>query len=169
MKANSGKPPVLRHVLEWFLIVGLLILAYFSVKGVIQEYMAEETSFSISKQPLTDEDQPTLTICLAAETKLVYGEDFEMETVGDSNQTVSLELQRVNEVHRNNITRSIILKQLEVTQRTEKDKGSPYLIRSCITIHVSFKGSFDHEIHEYFLLGQFVLSLSNKNATRSCH
>ena len=61
---------------------------------MVKEYLAENTNFSITEEPITKEDLPTITICILIRTEkkekeeeprtIKYGQDFTVQIM-DSN------------------------------------------------------------------------------------
>ena len=49
---------------------------YFFAKGVVEEYSAGHTQFSLTKKPWTVEHLPTVTVCIKGTKKLLYGEEI---------------------------------------------------------------------------------------------
>ena len=63
----------------------LLTTSYF-ITEMFEEYLEENTNFSVTKQSLTKDDLPTLTICLKSKrvngtSELKYGRDFKIQTL----------------------------------------------------------------------------------------
>ena len=66
---------------ELTIYVALLITTLILVEQLIQEYMEGNTNFSLTKQPITQNDIPTATICIHAKMELNYGKDFYIMTL----------------------------------------------------------------------------------------
>ena len=81
LQACSRIKPLLKDhtglkILGHFLNVGLLILTAFFVWSTCSEYAAEETDFALTKIPLTNKDNPTVTICFGGRAIIKFNRDF---------------------------------------------------------------------------------------------
>ena len=89
------EPSKSKTVLEAILYLGLLIGGLVFVSKDIKDYLSGTTNYSISKEPLTLKDLPTLTVCLSVRhqhEKIIYGPDFSIDIrithIGESNATL---------------------------------------------------------------------------------
>ena len=62
--------------LECAVFLGLLIISIFFAKGVVEEYSAGHTQFSLTKKPWTVDHLPTVTVCIMGTRKLIYREEI---------------------------------------------------------------------------------------------
>ena len=75
------KGKTIAQTIEHLIFIILLIVAIFYGKQMIDEYSEGRTSFSISNQPLTAKDMPTITICFKSIRKLNYGDDIKIQVL----------------------------------------------------------------------------------------
>ena len=71
------------EVLEYISFVTLLVTTFYFVYGIIQEYLEGVTGFHNSKQTITRDDLPTITICFLASSKFVLGKDYTLEVTSN--------------------------------------------------------------------------------------
>ena len=88
MKFHQGFPLVAKKtvIVEFIIYTILLSTSFYLIHVMIKEYLAENTYFSVSKEPITIEDLPTITICIATRKNkndekgqprpVEYGQDF---------------------------------------------------------------------------------------------
>ena len=63
-------------ILECAVLLVLLIISIFFAKGVVEEYSAGHTQFSLTKKPWTVDKLPTATVCISGTRKLLHGEEI---------------------------------------------------------------------------------------------
>ena len=63
-------------ILECAVFLVLLIISIFFAKGVVEEYTAGRTQFSLTKKPWAVDNLPTVTVCIQGTRKLLYGEEI---------------------------------------------------------------------------------------------
>ena len=73
-------------IVEFMIYTILLSTSFYLIHVTIKEYLAENTYFSVSKKPITIEDLPTITFCIATRKNkndekdqprpVEYGRDF---------------------------------------------------------------------------------------------
>ena len=68
-------------LVEFAIFLVLLVTCSFLVRGTITQYLEGTKYFSHIKKNLTREDLPTVTICLSSTQKLIFGRDFELQTL----------------------------------------------------------------------------------------
>ena len=125
----------------------LLTTSYF-ITEMFEEYLEENTNFSVTKQSLTKDDLPTLTICLKSKrvngtSELKYGRDFKIQTListlapwdPKANATLITLQEGDNEYVFMGQKRLTHLQQLVVYQFV------PHYYRNCIRIQFTLKDS----------------------------
>ena len=80
MKLSEVNSTKTAQLIKSILYLVLFLTTYFFVHELFEEYFQGKTYFSASKQPLTVEDMPTLTICPSGSRTLEYGEDIWIST-----------------------------------------------------------------------------------------
>ena len=68
-------------VLEYAAYITFLIVSCVFVKSIIQEYLQGSTYFSQYKESVSKDDLPTATVCILANKKLIYEQDFWVRTM----------------------------------------------------------------------------------------
>ena len=63
-------------IIECAVFLVLLVISIFLAKGVVEEYSAGHTQFSLTKKPWTVDNLPTVTVCIRGTRKLLYGEEI---------------------------------------------------------------------------------------------
>ena len=125
MKFSQICYQVKNSTLEWSIQMILIMASVYFINEMVDEYLKENTSFSVTKQTITKEDLPTVTICLMTETEMTYGEDFIIQVMNssippwdqDSANVAMITLQDgINEYDFIAGKREITLKLLEVAQ-----------------------------------------------------
>ena len=126
---------LLRSIQSLFEIILLIVTSYF-VWGMIQEYLAGNTNFSVTKVPITLEDIPALVICIESKTEnervLRYGKDISISTINshfgenDTKSTLINFQEGNNEYSYSGNKREIFLDEWEVYQTVNQ--------RSCISM-----------------------------------
>ena len=72
---------------ELIIYVSLIALAVFFLSGMIEEYLEDNTNFSIIQESMSKKDLPTITVCLKSEssdTKMKYGKDFTIQAISSN-------------------------------------------------------------------------------------
>ena len=137
MKFSQICYQVKNSTLEWSIQMILIMASVYFINEMVDEYLKENTSFSVTKQTITKEDLPTVTICLMTETEMTYGEDFIIQVMNssippwdqDSANVAMITLQDgINEYDFIAGKREITLKLLEVAQLV------PRFHRNCLTM-----------------------------------
>ena len=125
----------MKRSLEYIVFLVLLFLAlWFFVVGIILDYLKGAKYFTISQEPVTHDDLPTLTICLRATEKLMYGKDFKIKTLawnGTKAGTMKeyrylIDLFKGQNTYEFDGQRTAFLKQFEVDHRRN---GASRLVR----------------------------------------
>ena len=85
----------LRQLFESLLYLVLLVGGLVFVQTSWQDYIAGKTDVSVSKEPLSLKDLPTLTMCLVFDKTewLIYGQNYTIDvSISETkNQTITLE------------------------------------------------------------------------------
>ena len=68
------------RLFEQTVFMALLFTTFFFVRSLIEQYLEGSTYFSTSKQPITNNDLHTATVCFLARRKMEYGEDYTIQT-----------------------------------------------------------------------------------------
>ena len=91
--SNCCSCPSGRKSLEWSIYVTLVLTSAYFIGGLVKEYLAEKTNFSITKESITKEDLPTITICIYIRAEMEdmeesraikYGQDYTIQTMDSS-------------------------------------------------------------------------------------
>ena len=158
------------RVLEYIFFILLLIFAIsYLIRGTFHEYLQGPTYFSISQEPITKEDIPTLTICFLANRTLTYDIDFTIQAMTwnglKSENSTLIDLTEGTREYEFRGQRLIRLKQLEVQQ------NAGFSIRSCIALHMNLVGdfSFSTEFGNSFPLGLFTISFKEHVKSNELH
>ena len=64
---------------EWILKISLILASIYFVKEMVDEFLKENTRFSVTEQTITKDDFPTLTVCLIANAEMLYGKDYKIQ------------------------------------------------------------------------------------------
>ena len=110
---------------------------------MVKEYLTENTNFSITKEPFTKEDLPTIVICIATRTEkkdkeelhgtIKYGQDFTVQVMDawvpwfNPNVTMLTLSEGYNDYDFFEQTRHIKLEKMRVFQTS-------YLYRNCVKL-----------------------------------
>ena len=148
-------------VLEYVAYITFLIVSFVFVKSIIQEYLQGSTYFSQYKESVSKDDLPTATVCILANKKLIYEQDFWVRTVtpwNDSNwsdpNTTLITLKKGLNEYEFQGKRQTFLKVLKVQQ------NAGAFSRTCFSMHLGLKGELTWHDHSMFSLLFNVLTFS---------
>ena len=68
-------------LLSYAIFAMLLIAAFFFAGLIILQFLEGSTYFSIAQKPISKDDLPTVTICSLSSREIVYGRDFDIQTL----------------------------------------------------------------------------------------
>ena len=140
---------------------------------MVKEYLAENTNFSITKESITKEDLPTITICILTRKEkrekgkehksIKYGQDFTIQTMKtwaepwfNPNTTMITLSEGINDYEFFEQKRQIKLEEMRVF-------SFGYLIRNCVKLQFTISAliygqSIQHGVS--FDVGMFTITLS---------
>ena len=152
-----------------------IALAAFFLSGMIEEYLEGNTSFSITQQPMSKEDLPTVTVCLNSESsavKMRYGRDLTIQTIDselepwlpEANTTVKTLVVGNNEYGFMGQKRQTILEQLRVKQLF----SSVSIDQTCFKMELNLLekqlGGRTGSLGTIYYVGMFIITLSEEIA-----
>ena len=164
---------------ELIIYLSLIALAAFFLSGMIEEYLEDNTNFSIIQESMSKEDLPTITVCLKSEssaTKLKYGRDLTVQAIAsnlppwlpEANATIFNLNEGINEYYFVGQKRQTILNHLRVHQFL----SDAFIDRSCISMKLSvMEEALVDRVELYgtaYDVGSFIFTLSEEIA-KSVH
>ena len=72
---------LMKSCLQVTVVLALLGISYVFLRTGLKEYLEGKTDFSYSKQPITPEDVPVMTICVYSNKPLEYGRNIIIKTM----------------------------------------------------------------------------------------
>ena len=162
-----------REVLEYLVYVALVLTSTFFIAEMVKEYLAENTNFSITEEPITKEDLPTITICILIRTEkkekeeeprtIKYGQDFTVQTMDSNSDWFNPNATMISLSEGNNghnffeQKRQIKLEEMRVFK-------TGYLLRYCVKLQftiseLSYRKSMVLQ-GDLYDLGMFSITLS---------
>ena len=159
MGEPKTKAKVITKGIQFIVFGALLVTAYVFVKDTLQDYWEKKKGFSQSKEALTGNDLPTMTLCFEGKIghKLAYGKDIIISTWFDEIAFLNNESMNTLQVGLNKVRDlSIHLKELVSVSWL---RGHT---KDCIAMSVNMTN--DEEISgEVFHLGMFQISLIKRS------
>ena len=126
------------------------------VGGIIQEYLKATTYFSLSKEPVTNEDLPSVTICFTSYDEMALGKDLAIHTAVQHKSNWSLVgLKEGQHVFDFFGKRRVTLKSMVVWQNT------PLYRRTCIVMHLGLEEELKMKQGNWHDIGLFTSTLSS--------
>ena len=152
MSANDVK--VTSRALKAVVILILLVISYFFVSKMVEEYLEGRTNFSASRRPLSVQDVPTATICFKAGRKLIYGSNFLLKAFLPHTGSVQVLDRGWNKIKGQKIHLKQLVQQPEIG----------HLALDCIALNFRFRENFfanktgnSDKWDRIFLIGFFKL------------
>ena len=174
MQAQKGpvnKFSFAQDLLAFITNATLFAATFYFIFHILQEFMEENTAFSVSKRPISSDDFPTATICLFGKRKFSYGEDFIIQTLQASSfNPIDMKSSLINlSVGVNEYEllgkRLILLKELTVLQ------ASVHTNKSCVALNLHLKDQFylNTDGNTTHTLGLFTISLLDNTQIEDIH
>ena len=128
------KAEAISRLFDLVLILALLVPNFILVRESFTEYLDSKTYFSHSKESLTSEDIPSVTVCFKANRKLQYGEDLSILTnFAYADQTIKTLEVGYNQIHKEV---KVYLRVLTVSPRIS------HLTTDCFSMEVGYTKDF---------------------------
>ena len=83
---------LMKSCLQVTVVLALLGISYVFLRAGLKEYLEGKTDFSYSKQPITPEDVPVMTICIYSNKPLKYGRNIIIKTMATEKTWQNLSL-----------------------------------------------------------------------------
>ena len=153
-------------LVEFAIFLVLLVTCSLLVRGTITQYLEGTKYFSHIKKNLTHEDLPTVTICLSSTQKLIFGRDFELQTL--------------DKYYHQRTENTTVISLPEGTTYYYFDGNWKTLLRLMKAQHSAFssKNCVSLDLHLYdeiywdgnqFRLGFFIINISNNVEHKNLH